>query len=320
MSPERPEHRFTDHTEFQAQDIPDWQREAVNSFVEQLNERNPDLTAEIARETGAHAATDHQVSWLDHHNGQALHPFHADYSERDLNPAELDILVSYRRATSHMDDVQASQLAITIAQAMTRRPNLALDHHFPDNPDHQHADVPEPHSHQTLMLAARRYYANALQDTETLLADSLHGDELDAYPMTWAVDTLRTLEKDFERTTTHGDLPSHLDRNPAADDLRRAYHQRGSALAEAFTKDYAARHPDQPLDPTDPGYLQAFHQATAGYRPGDLHSTADQIASAYAVSKTNSANPRPLEGLPDDYHETKTAIYRSLTTQPDPEC
>ena len=137
-SDHRTSHRETHQQEHRPEhgeeSIADWQTQALTPFTENLHHRNPELAREIAREyqavTGTNTAKNH-VSWMDDHDQKANHPGAYIYEQRQMTKAEDDILLSYRHAAEHMDQVQADFASTTIMEAMTHRTNAHFSEHFP---------------------------------------------------------------------------------------------------------------------------------------------------------------------------------------------
>ena len=335
MTTERLDHRTRHQEEHQTEDLTEQrQREALQPFVTDLIGRNKELTLEFAREFTAvtnPSKDKHPTSWLDDHDEKAVHPFSSQYQERELNRSESDIILSFKKAARHLDSIQTGQLAVTIVEAMSHRTNLIFSQHFPQHADdfaahHDRGNIPHPQSYNSLMQHAGDYYAEALGNTEQLLKESLKPDadhpldinrdmDSDPYPITWAIDTLRVLEKDMERTAVRGQLPEFIEQINPDEDFLTAYRERGNALAELFSKDYTDTHPDQPLDPADPRYIEHFKQTAVDYLPGDVHNVADLVAHNYAVYKANNFMPKPnsIDELQQKYLQIRDTTYNSLT-------
>ena len=331
MAAERLDHRTRHLEEHQIEDLTEQpQREALQPFVEDLIGRNRELTLEFAREFTAVTepnAENHPTSWLDQHDEKAVHPFSEQYEEREMNRSESDIILSFKEAARHLDSVHTEQLTVTIVEAMSHRTNALFSHHFPQNVDdfathHERDNIPHPQSYNHLMQYAGDYYAQALGNTEQLLKESLKPDaeylddlstDSDPYPLTWAVDALRVLEKDMERTALNGQLPEYSQQIHPDDAFITAYRERANALAESFSKDYINTHPGEPLDPSDPAYIQHFRQTARDYLPGDLHNVADLLTHNYAVIKGHRSKAKTPEEFRQNYLETRDTLYKSLT-------
>lgn len=333
MTAEGLDHRTRHQEEHQTENLTEqWQREALQPFVNDLISRNKELTLEFAREftavTGPSTET-HPTSWLDDHDEKAVHPFSEQYQERELNHSESDIILSFKEAARHLDAIQTDQLAVTIVEAMSHRTNAIFSQQFPQYVEdfaahHDRGNIPHPQSYNSLMKHAGDYYAEALGNTEQLLKESLKPNaehpldintDSEPYPITWAVDALRVLEKDMERTAVRGQLPEFIEQINPDEGFFIAYRERGNALAELFSKDYTDTHPDQPLDPADPRYIEQFKQTAVDYLPGDVHNVADLVAHNYAVDKANNFMPKPnsIEELQQKYLQIRDTTYNSLT-------
>ena len=337
MAAERLNHLTRHQEEHQQEDLTEQrQREAILPFVEDLMDRNRELTLEFSREFSREFAAvtgpnpeKHHTSWLDQHDEKAVHPFSEPYKERDLNHSERDIILSFKEAAKHLDAVHTDQLTAAIVETMSQRPNRIFNQNFPQDVDdfaarHNRGDIPHPQSYNSLMDRARDYYAEALGDTQQLLKESLKPDmdypynmatDSDPYPITWAVDALRVLEKDMERTAANGQLPEYVEHINPDEGFLTAYRARANALAESFSKDYIDTHPGQPLDPADPAYVEHFKQTAKDYLAGDVHNVADLIAHNHGVMEANRSKPNPdsIEELQQRYRDTNERTYRSLT-------
>ena len=122
MPAEKLEHRTTHEDE---DDLMEWQKKSIRPFITSLNGRNSDLMSELARESMAVTGTDtekHPTSWLGPARPKAVHPFSANYEDRELNRSEADILLSYKATADSLDDTQQEFLSMTI-----RRGNVPTD-------------------------------------------------------------------------------------------------------------------------------------------------------------------------------------------------
>ena len=312
------EHQASHRTDHQVEDIADWQKNALQPFVERLSHINPDLTRELQREyeaaTGAATTTKEHVSWLDGHDKKTHHPASYRYEERAKNEAESHILETYKDALHELDQDQINFLTATIVEAMAHRPNAYLSEHFPQSTHdftehHRYENVPQPESYNAMMDAARDYYKAAMEQTEYLLTEELQSNhEWDPYSITWAVDTLRSLEQDLRDTAEHSVFPQYLDTIDESHDFTRRYMERGSTLAEEFSQSFKQHHPDLKLDPESPEYVEHFHKVTEDYSKGDLRNAADYIAYNHGIDKAN----REGASNPQELHD-KMGRYRSRT-------
>ena len=309
-----------DHqTEPGAEHIANWQRQALQPFVEKLCERNPSLAQEISKElegvTGPPTQKS-QVSWLDDHDKEPDSPYRYGYEARTLNQAETDILMSYRDAAPQLDDAQKEHLASTLMEAMSHRANQTFSEHFRDQTDHaaNHKDavIPDRESFNTLMDTAGDYYRTTLSNTEGLLKSSIKTFE-DPMILGRAVDLLRYIEKDMEGTAAQGSMPQHLDLDNVMDDFTEAYTRRGDQLAASLEQDFKDTFPDQPLNPEHPAFIQHFREKTKDYLTGDIDNVADHFALDHAF-KTSSG---PASGSPQEMQERteqiRENIHQSLT-------
>ena len=325
MPAEKLEHRTTHEDE---EDLMEWQKKNIRPFITSLNGRNSDLMSELARESMAVTGTDtekHPTSWLDQHDQKAVHPFSANYEDRELNRSEADILLSYKATADSLDDTQQEFLSMTIVEAMSHRPNSAFTQYFPKQVEdyavhHGHNAIPDPKSYNSMMQKAHDYYAEALQNAEVLLEKSIKKDSHDPYPITWAVDNLRVLEQDFERTAANGMLPQYLEHIDTDRELYNAYRHRGNALAESFTQDFKDAHPGIALDPGQPEYVEHFKQTSRDYLPGDVHNVADLLAFNHAIAEANRSQAGfPSQEVLNKFETLRDSIYQSLTgTQRNP--
>ena len=319
------EHRASHQADHDVTDITEWQTNAIQPFVERLNHTNPELTRELQREydavTGTNTPKEH-VSWLDDHDKDTWHPASYNYEERDKSKAERDILTAYREAVNQLDDEQTYFLTATIVEAMTHRPNAYFSEHFPQSVEdftdhHQHDTIHHPASYNSMMEAARDYYAAAIQQTEYLLTQELKAeDEWDPYSITWPVDTLRSLEHDLREGAEHGKFPKYLDSIDESEEFTRRYMERGNALAEEFSKDFKETHPDEPLNPDTEAYVNHFQQYTAGYSQGDLRNVADYIAYNQGIDKANKEGGRNVEELADRMKKYRAHTFEQLAKYP----
>ena len=333
MTTERLDHRTRQQEEHQTGDFTEQQeREALQPFVNDLIGRNSKLTLEFAKEFTAVTGTSKDkplTSWMDDHDEKAVHPFSVQYEERELNRSESDIILSFKEAARHLDSIQTGQLAVTIVEAMSHRINVIFTQHFPQDVDdfaahHDRGNIPHAQSYNSLMQHAGDYYAEVLGNTEQLLKESLKPDtdhpldinrdtDSDPYPITWAVDALRVLEKDIERTAANGQLPEYLEQLNPGEGFFTAYRARANALAEQFSQDYTNTHPGQPLNPADPAYVEHFKQTAKDYLPGDVHNVADLLSHHHAADQANRSKASTPEQLQQRYLEIRDTMYNSLT-------
>ena len=309
------EHHQADHA---AEQILEWQREALQPFVEELSNRNQGLVHEIAMELAdvtKQGSEKHSVSWMDEHEHEPANPADPGYHTRQMNKSEMDILVSYAQAQKHLDENQTQHLSGTIMEAVAHRPARALSEHFPNTPDfaahHQRTDIPEPESYQDLMATAKNYYSEALSQAENHFQQSLKAE--DAESLIHAVDTLRTIEKDIEHTATTGHLPNYLEHLGTDEDLLKAYHTRGDTLYKSFSQDFQEKYPEHPLDPETREFLDHFRETTKDYLDSDLHNMADLIAQNNAVERAMGTGS--MEEMDRIAFQHRDQIYNSLTSR-----
>lgn len=311
------EHHQADHA---VEQILEWQRQALQPFVNELSYRNQGLVHEISRELAdvtKQGSEKHSVSWMDQHEHEPANPADPGYHTRQMNNSEMDIFISYVQAQKHLHENQADHLSGTIMEAVAHRPARALSEHFPNTPDfvshHQRPDIPDPESYQDLMATAKNYYSESLSQAENYFQRSLQAK--DAESLVYAVDTFRTIEKDIEHTATTGHLPSYLEHLGTDEDFFKAYQNRTEALYKLSSQDFQNKYPELRLNPENQEFLQHFRETTKDYLPGDQHSVADYISANWAADTANNLahtlnSPYHMK---DSYVTHREKLYDSLT-------
>ena len=314
----REEHRVEDETD----QIAEWQQKALQPFVDDLSYRNKDLVQEIAKEledVTKQGSEKHHVSWLDNHEEVAINPADLNYRERPPNQSETDMLLSYTKAAEHLDQDQTQHLSGTIMEAVAHRTARALTEHFPNTSDfsvhHQRPNIADPESYNQLMNAAKFYYAEASSQAENNFQESLKAGEAQSF--TYAIDRLRTIEKDIEHTAETAHMPSYLEHIDRDQDFFKAYHNRADALYKVLSQDFQEKYPELTLDPETPEFLEHFREITEDYLHGDRHSLADYISDNRASERANALAhtfDSPYD-LNDAYWTHREKIYDSLILQ-----
>ena len=303
-----------------ADQIEQWQRQALQPFVDALSDHNRELVHELAMELAdvtKQESEKHTVSWMDRHEHEPANPAASNYQPREMNNSERDIYLSYAQAQEHLDDTQIDHLTGTIMEAVAHRTSRTLSEHFPNMSDyaahHQRTDILEPESYHHLMETARDYYSEALSQAENYFQRSLKGKNTES--LVYAVDTLRTIENDIEITATTGHLPSYLEHLNTDEDFFNAYLTRTEALYKLSSQDFQNKYPGLPMDPNSQEFLQHFRETTKDYLPGELHSVADYISANWAADTANNQH-RTCDSsshIKASYDAHTEKIYNSLT-------